>query len=130
MRYPALIDGERGAYGVVFPDIEGIAAMGETLEEAIQNGAFAVLQDYAIEIERVWAGSGFPQRIVKTLRFLQAASLTSIVLVPAAPDKPSVRLDITLDTRDCRVYRLGVQAAGQLSRKNYLERICASPVRR
>ena len=51
MRYPALIDGERGAYGVVFPDIEGIAAMGETLEEAILNGA-AVLQDYAIEIER------------------------------------------------------------------------------
>ena len=51
MRYQALIYGERGAYGFVFPDIDGIAAMGETLDEVILNGA-AVLQDYAIEMER------------------------------------------------------------------------------
>ena len=38
MRYPALIDGERGANGIVFPDIDGIAAMGETLDEVILNG--------------------------------------------------------------------------------------------
>ena len=49
--YPALIDGERGGYGVVFPDIDGIGAMGETVEEAMEN-AKAVLIDYAIEAER------------------------------------------------------------------------------
>ena len=27
-RYPALIDGEKGTYGVTFPDLPGIVAMG------------------------------------------------------------------------------------------------------
>ena len=50
MDYPALIDGEDGAYGVVFPDIPGVAAMGNTIEEALRN-AEDVLKDYAIETE-------------------------------------------------------------------------------
>ena len=113
MRYPALIDGERGAYGVVFPDIEGIAAMGETLEEAILNGA-AVLQDYAIEMERDGLALVSPSAL-EDIEVPAGCALTSIVLVPAAPDKPSVRLNITLDAGDCRVYRLGVQAAGHVA---------------
>ena len=36
-RYPALIDGETGAYGVTFPDLPGIVAMGATLDEALLN---------------------------------------------------------------------------------------------
>ena len=47
-RYPALIDGKRGAYGVTFPDLPGIAAMGETLEEAVLNAEEA-LRDCAVE---------------------------------------------------------------------------------
>ena len=27
LRYPALIDGEDGAYGVTFPDLPGVVAM-------------------------------------------------------------------------------------------------------
>ena len=50
MEYPALIDGEDGAYGVVFPDIPGVAAMGNTVEEALRNAEDA-LRDYAIETE-------------------------------------------------------------------------------
>lgn len=50
MDYPALIDGEDGAYGVAFPDIPGVAAMGRTIEEALRN-AEDVLMDYAIETE-------------------------------------------------------------------------------
>ena len=46
--YPALIDGDKGAYGLTFPDLPGIVAMGETLDEAIANGKEA-LRDYAIE---------------------------------------------------------------------------------
>ena len=49
--YPAIIDGEQGAYGVVFPDLPGIAAMGETVGEALAN-AGEVLRDYAIETEQ------------------------------------------------------------------------------
>ena len=30
IQYPALIDGEKGAYGVTFPNLPGIVAMGKT----------------------------------------------------------------------------------------------------
>ena len=51
IEYPALIDGEEGGYGVVFPDIPGVVAMGDTVDEALVN-AEAALRDYAIETER------------------------------------------------------------------------------
>ena len=50
-RYPALIDGEAGAWGVTFPDLPGIAAMGTTLDDAL-GGAEEALRDYAIEAKR------------------------------------------------------------------------------
>ena len=37
VRYPALIDGEAGAYGVSFPDLPGCVAMGKTVDEALLN---------------------------------------------------------------------------------------------
>ena len=72
MRYPALIDGERGAYGIVFPDIAGIAAMGHTLDEVILNAA-AALHDYAVEIERDGLAPVPPARW-RMWTFRQAAS--------------------------------------------------------
>ena len=48
IRYSALIDGEPGAYGVSFPDLPGIAAMGYTRDEAVRNAAEA-LRDCAAE---------------------------------------------------------------------------------
>ena len=48
--YPALIDGAKGAYGVTFPDLPGIVAMGQTVDEAILNAQEA-LNDYAIETQ-------------------------------------------------------------------------------
>ena len=50
-RYPALIDGKKGAYGVTFPDLPGIVAMGKTIDEAMRNAEEALL-DYAIETEK------------------------------------------------------------------------------
>ncbi|MFG5118072.1 type II toxin-antitoxin system HicB family antitoxin [Methylorubrum sp. POS3] len=52
-RYIALIDGEAGAYGVAFPDCPGCTAMGETVDEALSNGAEA-LREWMID--RVAAG--------------------------------------------------------------------------
>lgn len=49
-RYPALIDGEKGAYGVTFPDLPGIVAMGASVDEALVNAGEA-LRDYVIEAE-------------------------------------------------------------------------------
>ena len=48
IKYPALIDGEPGAYGVSFPDLPGVAAMGDTPDEAVRNAAEA-LEDFAAE---------------------------------------------------------------------------------
>ena len=36
-RYGVLIDGRRGGYGVVFPDLPGCTAMGRTLDEALRH---------------------------------------------------------------------------------------------
>lgn len=47
-RYLGLLDGKRGAYGVVFPDLPGCTAMGDTADHAYRN---------AIEAMRIWAQS-------------------------------------------------------------------------
>ena len=49
--YPTSVDGEAGAYGVTFPDLPGIVAMGETVEDALMNAEEA-LRDYLAETER------------------------------------------------------------------------------
>lgn len=50
-RYPAFIDGAAGAYGVAFPDLPGIVAMGETIYDAVVNAEEA-LRDHVTEAER------------------------------------------------------------------------------
>jgi predicted RNase H-like HicB family nuclease len=45
-RYTVLIDGHAGNYGVIFPDLPGCTAMGETIDEALNN---------AVESLRQWA---------------------------------------------------------------------------
>lgn len=42
MTYPVLVDGEPGGYGVVFPDLPGCMAMGNTKEEALGNAEEAL----------------------------------------------------------------------------------------
>ena len=37
IKYPAVIDGELGAYGVVIPDLRGAYAMGATVDEALAD---------------------------------------------------------------------------------------------
>lgn len=49
-RYVGLIDGEPGAFGVVIPDCPGCVAMGDTLEEALDNAA-EVLRDWTEAVE-------------------------------------------------------------------------------
>ena len=43
-RYVGLIDGKRGAYGVVIPDFPGCTAMGRTIEEALHHASEAALE--------------------------------------------------------------------------------------
>ena len=79
MNYPALIDGEEGAYGVAFPDLPGIVAMGNTLDEAVCHAETA-LQDYAIEAERDGMGLTPPSDL-EAVEVPHGCVLTSIFLV-------------------------------------------------
>lgn len=47
-RYPALVDGKKGAYGVTFPDLPGVVAMGSTIDEALIHAEQA-LHDSAMD---------------------------------------------------------------------------------
>ena len=51
MRYPAIIEAEGKDYGVWFPDLPGVVAMGNTLDEAFSHAEEA-LKDYLIETEK------------------------------------------------------------------------------
>ena len=66
MRYSVLIDGEPGAYGVVFPDLPGCAAMGDTIEGALANTADALRDGIAVVEER--GGAVPPPRPLEALR--------------------------------------------------------------
>jgi predicted RNase H-like HicB family nuclease len=55
MRYTVLIDGKKGAYGVVVPDLPGCTAMGGTVEEALTN-IVSAMRDWA-EVTEEAAGA-------------------------------------------------------------------------
>ena len=50
MRYLVLIDGNPGAYGVVFPDLPGCTAVGDTLDQAVTETLVA-LADWISTVE-------------------------------------------------------------------------------
>ena len=79
MRYPAIIEGGGNDYGVWFPDVDAIGAMGRTVDEALINAGEA-LRDYAIEAER----DGQPLAVPSALEDVEVpagSSLTTIRLV-------------------------------------------------
>ncbi len=81
-RYPALIDGEKGAYGVTFPDLPGIVAMGLTIEEAVAHAEEA-LRDYAIEAGK--DGSALePPAAIENVEVPHGHTLISVPLVTLA----------------------------------------------
>ena len=92
-RYPALIDGEGGAYGVTFPDLPGIVAMGDTVEDALVNAEEA-LRDYMIEAERDGAAIESPSAI-EPVTAPTGSALVSRTLDP--PPGRRVRTNQTLD---------------------------------
>ena len=117
-RYPALIDGVKGAYGVVFPDLPGVVAMGATVEEAMVN-AEAALQDAALEAERDGLALS-PPSALEDVDVPARSALSSILLVRAAPARRSVRLNLTLDAAIADVITSEAERRG-MSRKRYVE---------
>ncbi len=93
LRYPALIDGKKGAYGVTFPDLPGIVAMGKTVDEAMLNAEEA-LRDYAVETEK----DGEVITPPSALERVQSRAGQVLVSIPLIrPSGRSVRIHIALD---------------------------------
>ena len=51
-RYPAIVDGELGAYGVVFPDVPGCYAMGNTVDDALVDAEDGLAEFYELFREK------------------------------------------------------------------------------
>jgi predicted RNase H-like HicB family nuclease len=117
MRYTVLIDGGPGAYGVVFPDLPGCAAMGDSLDEAMVNAAEA-LRDWVHAVSA--QGGSVPEpRAPDVLRvdaevaeaLAEGSIMASVALVREA-GKP-VRANMSLDAGvlaaiDATADRLGI----------------------
>ena len=84
-QYPVFIDGEEGTYGVVFPDLPGIVAMGATIEEALMNAAQA-LADAAEEAAA--HGEGLPAPTPATQLAPPADCVLTSVIVLAERQTP------------------------------------------
>ena len=93
IRYPALIDGEKGAYGVSFPDIPGVVAMGVTMDEALLNAEEA-LRDYVIETEKTGDKPVSPS-LIEEIETPAGNALVSVPLIRLSGR--SVRANLTLD---------------------------------
>jgi predicted RNase H-like HicB family nuclease len=115
IRYPALIDGDEGAYGVVFPDIPGVGAMGNTIDEALLNAEDA-LRDYAIEAERDGEELAVPSPF-QTIQTPTGNQLVSIHLI--RPSGKSVRAGLTLDEEVAEFIDSEARRRG-MTRKTYI----------
>ena len=79
MKYPALIDGEAGAYGAVFPDLPGCVAMGCTISEVVRNAEDA-MRDWIASMEA--NGEMVPEpSSLESIAVPSGSTLTSISLV-------------------------------------------------
>ena len=93
IRYPALVNGEKGAYGVSFPDIPGVMAMGTTMDEALLNAEEA-LRDYVIEVEKTGDEPVSPS-LIEEIGIPARSVLVSIPFVRFSGH--SVRANLMLD---------------------------------
>lgn len=100
-RYIALIDGDAGAYGVVFPDLPGCTAMGKTMDEALSNAADA-LRDWVEATEGQGREISRPRKLEVLRRdpevrvaLAAGASLATIPLIreTGKPVKANLSLD-------------------------------------
>lgn len=95
IRYPAFIDGEAGAYGVVFPDMDGVVAMGETIDAALIN-AEESLRDYALDAERDGETLATPTPLEKVV-VPQGSTLVSVPLIRVSGKKDRANMMIDQD---------------------------------
>ena len=118
MRYPALIDGEAGSYGVVFPDLPLCVAMGSTIDEAILHAEEA-MRDWIDDSGRTRPANR-SQRRWRSWKFPMTAVLASVLWVRSGRQESSVRMNLVLDAGVAEAINAEAERR-QMSRKHYLE---------
>ncbi len=120
MRYPALIDGKDGAYGVVFPDLPGCLAMGYTIDDALLDAEKAIRQWMDAAEER---GIPIPDpSLLEDVEVPEGSALTSVLLVRTPRDRPSVRVNLVLDADIGDTIKSEAERRG-MTRKAYVEHL-------
>ena len=103
-RYVALIDGKKGAYGIVVPDLPGCTAMGKTVDEALANAVDAARDWAEVARDKGW-GLPKPSRIehlrqdeevARALAEGAALAVVPLILDAARPAKANLSLDAGL----------------------------------
>jgi predicted RNase H-like HicB family nuclease len=124
-RYVVLIDqAETGAYGVVFPDLLGCTAMGDTIEEALANAAEAAV-DWAAEVRKDGIEIPAPRSAAEVIADPETKEATDegavLALVPlildsGRPAKANLSIDSgLLDAIDEAAKRAGVTRSAFLA---------------
>ena len=99
---------KRGAYGIVFPDIPGVAAMGPTVDEA--------LRDYALETER----DGYELAVASPFQSIETPPGNQLVSIPLIRTSgKSVRAGLTLDEEVAEFIAAEAKRRG-MTRKAYI----------
>jgi predicted RNase H-like HicB family nuclease len=98
MQVVALIDEDRGQFGVSFPDFPGCTTIGDSLDEAVAKAAEVL----AFHVEGLAEDGPLPTpRTLAVLRkdaaFRRDAKDALLALVPYEPPAKAVRLNISLD---------------------------------
>ncbi len=78
IRYPAVLDGKKGAYGLVIPDIPGAYAMGATVEEVLAD-AEDMLPEF-VEALKARNGSIAPPRDIENVTLEPGETVVYVTL--------------------------------------------------
>ena len=93
VRYPALLEHEDGVYGVVFPDLDGVVAVGDSVDEVLLN-AEAALRDYVTHME----ARGWPYAPPTPFFEVEAPAGNQLVSIPLIhPSPQTVRANLALE---------------------------------
>jgi predicted RNase H-like HicB family nuclease len=103
-RYGALVDGKRGAYGVVIPDLPGCTAMGKTIDEALANAATAAsawaevarADGFKVPKPRAIEALRSDPEIAAEIKAGAALSIVPLIIEAGRPAKANLSLDAGL----------------------------------
>ena len=101
-RYVALLDGVEGAYGIVFPDLPGCTAAGETIADAVTDAIEAVREwildaredGEAVPEPRDMAALKANGRVAEALRDGAAFIVIPVLINSGRPAKANLSLEL------------------------------------